>query len=323
MKGLDCGTGNFIAADANGITLQRNAFITLDSATTNIRQLKLMKVPYILADKRLHVVGKKAYEYAQVFNNQDLRRPMAQGMLSPTEQDALPILKEIIRELIGKSSSKDLVVYSVPGAPIDIEKSIEYHEDVLKFIIESLGYRAESLNEGVALAYVGLADHELTGISISLGSGMCNIAIMYAGMAVLNFSTTKAGDWIDKNVARDTGISKAKAQYTKENGGYSLIGDDERTMEQQAIKTYYEALIRYLLANIAKQFESTDTPNFPKPVPIVLGGGTAMVDGFLEVFQEQFKQKEFPINVSEIKIVDEPLTAVARGCLIETELEEE
>ena len=282
-----------------------------------------MKVPYIQAGNRLHIVGKKGYEYAQIFNNKNLRRPMAQGMLSPTEQDGLPILKEIIRELLGKDSSKGLVVYSVPAVPIDIEKNIEYHEDVLKTIIESLGYKAKSLNEAVALAYVGLADHDLTGISISIGAGMVNIAVMYAGMAVLTFSTTTSGDWIDENVARDTGTSRARAQYTKENGGYSLIGNDEKTMGQSAIKTYYEALIRYLLVNIAKQFESTDVPNFSKPIPICIGGGTAMVDGFLEVFKEQFVQKNFPIDISEIKIVDEPLTAVARGCLIEAKLEEE
>jgi len=321
MKGLDCGTGNFLAADENGINLQRNAFITLDSETTNVRQLKLMHVPFIQAGKRLHIVGKKAYEYAQIFNNKELRRPMASGLLNPTEQDAFPILKEIIRELLGKGSG--VVVYSVPGKPIDKEQNIEYHEDVLKNIIESLGYSAKSINEGVALAYTGLADDELTGISISLGAGMCNVAIMYAGMSVLTFSTSKAGDWIDENVARDTGTSRAKAQYIKEDGGYSLIDNEERTSEQQAIRTYYEALVRYLLANIARQFESTDVPNFPKPVPIVLGGGTAMVKGFLEVFKEQFKQKEFPINISEIRIVEEPLTAVARGLLIEANLSNE
>lgn len=320
-KGLDAGTGNFLAADDNGINLQRNAFITLDSETTNVRQLKLMKVPYIQAGKRLHIVGKKAYEYAQIFNTKELRRPMASGLLNPTEQDAFPILKEIIKELLGNPQHNSLVVYSIPGKPIDKEQNIEYHEDVLKSIIKSLGYEAKSLNEAVALAYVGLADDELTGISISLGAGMCNVSIMYQGMSALTFSTSKAGDWIDENVARDTGITKAKAQYLKEDGGYSLIGNDERTMEQQAIKTYYEALIRYLLANIAKQFESTTMPNFPKPVPIVLGGGTSMVKGFLEVFKEQFKQKEFPINISDIRIVKEPLTAVARGCLIEAQLE--
>lgn len=318
--GLDCGTGNFLSADENGIKLQRNAFITLDSETTNVRQLKLMKVPFIQAGKRLHIVGHKAYHFAQIFNNKELRRPMASGLLNPIEQDAFPILKEIIRELLGKGSG--VVVYSVPGKPIDKEQNIEYHEDVLKTIINSLGYEAKSINEAVALAYTGLADDELTGISISLGAGMCNVGILYQGMAALTFSTSKAGDFIDENVARDTGTSKAKAQYIKEDGGYSLIGNADRSMEQQAVRTYYEALIRYLLSNIAKQFESTDVPNFPKPVPIVLGGGTAMVKGFIEVFQEQFKQKEFPINISEIRIVEEPLTAVARGCLIEAQLED-
>ena len=322
--GLDCGTSTFIVASNDEINLQRNAFITLDNATTNVRQLKLMKVPFIQENNRIHVVGKRAYEFAQIFSNQNLKRPMSQGTLNPIEQDSLAILREIIKGLIGIGTKEDLVVYSVPGNPIDKEKNIEYHEDVLKSIIESCGYTTKSINEAVALAYVGLADNELTGISISMGAGMVNCSIMYSGMSVLTFSTTKGGDFIDLNVARDTGISPAKAQYIKEDGGsYSLIGNKELTMPQAAIRTYYEVLIRYLLANIAKQFESSSTPNFPKPVPLVLGGGGVLVKGFLEVFKEQFKQKEFPINISEIKIVDEPLTAVARGCLIEAELEEE
>jgi len=320
--GLDAGTSSFIAANEKEIKFQRNVFLTLDSETTSIRQLKNMNIPFIQEKKRLHIVGKAAYEYAQIFSNKNLKRPMSHGMLNPNQQDALPILKEIIKDLIGKGSEQDLVVYSVPGKPIDSEKNIEYHEDVLKNIIELLGYKAKSLNEGVALANVGLAAHALTGIAISFGAGMCNANVMYSGMPVLSFSAAQGGDYIDANVARDVGISPAKAQYIKEEGNYSLIGSEERTMEQQGIKTYYEALIRYLLANIAKQFESSDTPNFPKAVPLVLGGGGVLVNGFLEVFTEQFKQKEFPINIAEIKIVDEPLTAVARGCLIEANLED-
>ena len=90
-----------------------------------------------------------------------------------------------------------------------------------------------------------------------------------------------------------------------------------------SIKTYYESLIRYLLANISRQFESKDMPDFPNAVPIVVGGGTSMVNGFIEVFREQFKAKHFPIEISEIRLVDEPLTAVARGCLLDAQLEEE
>ena len=59
------------------------------------------------------------------------------------------------------------------------------------------------------------------------------------------------------------------------------------------------------------------------PVPIVVGGGTSMVNGFVDIFKEEFKQKEFPISIKNIALVEEPFTAVARGCLAEAQLEEE
>jgi hypothetical protein len=325
MKGLDCGTGNFVAVDENGMRLQRNAFLTIDKTTTTTRQLNLLKVPYVEINNRLHIIGKKAYEYAQVFGNKELSRPMSQGLLNPTEQDAFPVLREIILGLVGKAEKeKERIVYCVPGKPIDKVQEVNYHEDVLKQIIDSLGYEARAINEAIALGLAGLQTAGLTGISISMGAGMCNLAIMYAGMSTLEFSVAKSGDWIDENVARDCGISSAKAQYIKEAGDYTIAptSDVERTREQQAVKTYYEAMVRYLLSNIANQFASTSMPNFPDAVPIIIGGGSSMVNGFIDVFKDQFQQKQFPLEISEIKLVDEPLTAVARGCYVEAQLEE-
>lgn len=327
MKGLDVGTGNFVLADADGIYLQRNAFLTINKDATSTRQLKIMNVPYIEIDGRFHIVGQKAYEYAQVFNASNLRRPMSGGLLNPSEQDALPILKVIIEELINQSGNAtpgEAITYSIPGHPIDQDREVNYHEDVLSKIITSVGFIPKSLNEGVALGTAGLADHQLTGISISMGAGMCNIAIMYAGMSALQFSVAKGGDWIDAQVSTDVGISKARAQFLKESGDYTIdpASEDERTRAQQAIKTYYEVLIRYLLNNIEQQFVSSSMPDFPNAVPIVIGGGTAMVKGFLGVFKEQFKQKEFPLNILNVLLVKEPLTAVARGCLLDAQLGE-
>ena len=48
-----------------------------------------------------------------------------------------------------------------------------------------------------------------------------------------------------------------------------------------------------------------------------------MVKGFLDVFNEQFDQEEFPIPVSEIILIEDAHTAVARGCLSEGQLAEE
>lgn len=327
-KGLDCGTGNFVVADKDGLRLQRNAFLTLNPEQSSLQQLKLMKVPYITMNKRVSIVGNKAFELANIFNNSELRRPMASGLLNPTEQDSLPVMKELISNLIGipEEEEKNNITYCVPGTPIDSNRQVDYHEDVIKTILEQLGYVPKAMNEAVALAYSGLTDNELTGITISLGAGLCNIAIMYKGISALTFSTSKSGDFINENVSRDCGVTPAKASYIKEAGNYTIdpLDISERTREQQAIKTYYEVLIRYLLANIEKQFtQNSNMPSFPEPIPIVCGGGTSMVTGFIDVFKEQFKQKEFPIDVSEIKLADEPLTAVARGCLIDSELEEE
>ena len=64
-------------------------------------------------------------------------------------------------------------------------------------------------------------------------------------------------------------------------------------------------------------------PNFPNEVPIVIGGGTCLVNGFINVFKEQFNQDTFPIPVKEIRIVEDSHTAVSRGCLSEAQLIEE
>ncbi len=321
-KGLDCGTGNFVVADTEGIRLQRNAFLTIDEEATTTKQLKLMKVPFVKLGGKLQIVGKKAYEYAQIFGTAILKRPMSKGLLNPTEQNALPILRLIVGGLLGDPKENEEVVYCIPGTPLDENRETDYHSDVLKNIIESFGYKARAINEAVALGNAGLVDDQLTGITISMGAGMCNIAIMYMGMSALQFSVAKGGDWVDENVSVDCGVPKAKAQFLKEQGTYTIDpkSDVQRSREQQAVKTYYEALIRYLLSNISNQFESKEMPNFPNEVPIIIGGGSSMVNGFIEVFKEQFQQKQFPLNVGEIRLVDEPLTAVARGCLVDAEL---
>ena len=78
------------------------------------------------------------------------------------------------------------------------------------------------------------------------------------------------------------------------------------------------------MTNLKHQFENAEkVPNFPNEVPIVFGGGTALVKGFMEVVGEQFIQDEFPIPVKEFTLVEDAHTAVARGCLSEAQLIEE
>jgi len=78
------------------------------------------------------------------------------------------------------------------------------------------------------------------------------------------------------------------------------------------------------LTNLKAQFEGTaNVPNFPDPVPIVIGGGTSLVKGFIDVFNEQFDPDTFPLQVSEIILIEDAHTAVSRGCLSEAQLIED
>ena len=334
-KGLDCGTSFYIAATEDTIKKQRNAFLTVDGEVNQVkRMLKRQGIPFVEKGNKVHIVGQHAFNYAQIFSTAELKRPMKSGLLNPTEKDSLPVLNAIIGELLGDAGENETCVYCVPSKPIDVEREVSYHEDVLRTIIEQYGYDVKKIEESVALGYEGLVDTQLTGVAISMGAGMCNIAVMYQGMTALSFSVSRGGDWVDDNVSMDTGVSKAKVTNIKESsdtlnlskGVYQDIyeeGTDEANV-LIAIRSYYGALVNYLLTNLKVQFEGVENvPNFPDAVPIVIGGGTSLVKGFLDVFNEQFDQNEFPIPVSEIILIEDAHTAVARGCLSEAQLIEE
>jgi hypothetical protein len=167
-----------------------------------------------------------------------------------------------------------------------------------------------------------------------MGAGMCNVCVMYQGMSALSFSVARGGDWIDECVANDCGVTKAKVISIKESSKNldltkSAINDiyNEGSDEYNiinAIRSYYGALVNYLLTNLTNQFNNAESvPNFPEAIPIVFGGGTALVKGFMEVVGEQFNQDEFPIDVEKFTLVEDAHTAVARGCLSEAQLIEE
>ena len=296
--------------------------------------LKRQRIPFVEKAGKVHIVGQHAFNYAQIFSTSELKRPMKSGLLNPNEKDALPVLNAIIGELLGEAKDGETCVYCIPSKPIDVQREVSYHEDVLRTIIEQYGYSVKKIEEAVAIGYEGLVDTQLTGVAISMGAGMCNIAVMYQGMTALSFSVSRGGDWIDENVSMDTGVSRAKVTSIKESSSTLDLSSanyqniyEEDTDEANvliAIRSYYGALVNYLLTNLKVQFEGVENvPNFPEAVPIVIGGGTSLVKGFLDVFNEQFDQNDFPIPISEIIHIEDAHTAVARGCLSEAQLIEE
>ena len=318
-RGLDVGTANLASAiqDVDGnvtIKIQRNAFIDIDADDYTRNMLTRLNVQYVVINGKMVVVGDSAFELANIFNR-ETRRPMKDGVISPAEQDAMPIEKLLLQNLLGEPNFLgEKVYYSVPAAPLDADFNVIYHEGVFGGLLRKLGYAPKPLVEGHAVVFSELANDDFTGIGISCGGGMFNICVSYKSIPCLSFSTVRGGDWIDRNVSQVLGIKSSRATAIKERG-INLLAPKNR--EEEAVVIYYRNLISYTLENIKSQFESAQKmPSFPEPVEIVCAGGTSKIEGFCEIFREEYEAINFPLDVRNIRVAADPLYSVAKGCLV-------
>ena len=76
-------------------------------------------------------------------------------------------------------------------------------------------------------------------------------------------------------------------------------------------------MIQSLVGGLRNAFQGTrNLPKLSRPIPLVLSGGTAMPKGFRDRFEKILRVSDFPIELSEIRIAAEPLTATAKGALV-------
>ncbi len=319
--GLDVGTMNLVSARMNGAgrvstTRIRDAFIDLDPEVK--KTLRMSKVSYVEEDGRLLVLGDSALTMANLFKT-EVRRPLSRGVISAGELDAQRVLSLLVYNVL-----KDPVVegehcyYSVPASPIDdLSQDVLYHQEVFRKIISEHGYTAHPLNEAMAIIYSQCAAEQFSGLAISFGSGMANIALAYQTVCGLSFSLARGGDYIDAYAAKAMGTTASRMCTLKEKG-VDLLKPAGR--EEEAIAMYVRHLIRYCLENTAAQFRhSQNSLTLPGPIPFVLSGGTTKAGNFQQVFEEEFdtiKKRGFPIPISEIRMASDPMTAVAEGLLV-------
>lgn len=318
--GLDIGTMNVVSSRQVGDKIEtrriRDAFIDLEPEAK--KTLRLSKVDYVEQNGNIIVIGDSALNMANLFKR-ELRRPLSRGVISAGELDAQQILSLLIQHVLEKPVvTGEHCFYSVPAAPVDdTEQDIIYHTEVFRKILTEQGYTPHPMNEAMAIIYSQCAKENFSGLAVSFGSGMCNVALAYQTVKGMDFSVARGGDWIDKHSAKAMGSPIARACAIKEKG-VNLKKPGSR--EEEAIALHIRALIKYCLENISLQFKKVQsTVNLPDPIPFVVSGGTSKAEGFLDVFQEEFeaiRKKGFPIEISSVRSAKDPMTAVSEGLLV-------
>lgn len=318
--GIDIGTMGIISArrtPTNGIETRRmrNAFLDLDPSAR--KMLKLSGANFIERPDELLIVGDEALAVANVFGK-EARRPLQAGLLAAGEIDALEVLALMIKSVLGPPTVKNEVCYfCVPAAPVNAPGTdVIYHKGVLDRIVTECGYDAYAANEAMSILFSETAAEGFSGLSISFGSGMANCALAISSLEGLSFSIQGCGDWIDQGAARAVGSTAARMCAIKESG-FSLL--DPHGREEEALSLYYKSMIENCLDNVSQQFQLVKGKfAVPKPIPLVIAGGTSMAGGFKEFFEQVFnkKRRKFPIEITEIRQARDPMNAVAQGLLL-------
>jgi hypothetical protein len=317
--GLDVGTSKIVRARGDtkhtDTSEQLNAFFTIPYAALTQTTLRQNSVPHYKDGDLLVVCGAAAEKFAHMFNA-ETRRPMSKGVLNPLEPTAVGVLEAIMGMLVPNAKQPgEVMAFSVPAAGSEISSELTYHEGTIKNYLRTKGYNPIAVNEGLAVVLAELADESFTGIGISCGGGMCNVALSYLSIPSLTFSIAQGGDYIDASVGAVVNESATRVKAIKEEG--LDLGRPATDKVSKALHIYYEKLIETLVEELGSAVSrSQKLPRAEYELPLVLAGGTSMPRGFRERFEHALRRKPMPFEIGEVRMASNPLTATARGTLV-------
>lgn len=323
--GLDVGTGWLCSAGYKGDKVEttplRDCFYSISPEMFSKSMFNKDQVKYVEHNGKVHIVGEDALTLAKIQNGSALR-PLAKGVINPNERAAAPILREMISSCVSPYKSKDgeTLVFSIPAPlyePGNDGFNVEYHSLSLSSLINSLGFKPVSLNEAYAVIISGLEKaNEVTGLGLSFGAGLVNVAFVYKGMSLFEFSINKSGDFIDQESARACGVAESIINHIKEKDLDLTKNEFDVSPEERALIFTHRHVIKNTINSIVNTFSSSETANIIEPIPIVISGGTTLPNGFISMFKSELDNVSLPFEYTKIIPVKDRLTSVAKGCLM-------
>jgi hypothetical protein len=317
--GLDVGTSRVAVAFRTGedyeFQSELNAFVSMPYSKLTASVLQKEGVPHSVQNSEIIIHGNESEKFAELMGV-EIRRPMTRGTLDAKEPESLNLVRQIITSMTGPAAEKgQRLCFTVPAPPLGAEDTLTYHESTMRQLLNNLGYETRALNEGLAVIFGELDSSNYTGIGISCGGGLCNVAMAYLSVPVLSFSVPKAGDYIDNSAAAVTGERANRIRIMKEDS-FHLNGMHADKI-QQVLGVYYDDVIDTLVNGMKEAFARVrNLPRIGRPVPLVLSGGTALPAGFRERFEKALRGVEFPVAISEVRLASNPLYAAAKGALV-------
>jgi hypothetical protein len=325
--GVDVGTSSIVVTrqtvDGKFVSkFHRNMLYPLEVSEESSDLITKSSYLYVKVDDKYYVVGEDALTLVRALGTGEVVRPMKDGILNPSLKESSELLFYIIKACVGDAIiDNEPLRFCIPANPIDAKFDNTFHKMILLNFFKKLGFDAKAVNEAMCVAYdcnpVMKEDEKstpLSGIVLSAGAGMTNLALCYKGMEVHSFSITGSGDQIDEQVAKVTGIQKSKVTKMKEKD-LDLGKDNTSDRVLSALEIYYYEYINRVCSLIAREFANRNT-DLSGEVEIVVAGGTSMPKAFCDLFTKTIEEQDFPFKIYRVRHSETPFYSVSQGACL-------
>ena len=230
-----------------------------------------------------------------------------EGRLTTSDAVSRQVLSLMIDAILPTSAgTQPLCRMTLPSGATDA-RSQNPDGGFLQQLVTLRGYRPQVITSTLALALAELNDSAFSGIAISLGHGTTEFGIIHCGRELLR-CVVMAGLEQFADLPKLGSASQSVADLL------ALPSNAERD---------YARFFAEVISEAKSQFERDGTiKTLPKSLPVVCSGAITAVPNFLPLFQQVWNEIDWPMSTKPIRVSSDSNLAIARGCLIQAELDQ-
>ena len=327
--GLDVGTSKIVAARKSGKEIQTaaqlNAFIPVPFSPVH-REDHPGPERHLLLPRRRRARSSTAPppSASRTCSTPRCRRPMADGLLNPREKSAMPVLEAILADhgAQGADQRRDPLLLRARGDRRARSRSSPTTRPPCAGTSRRLRLPRGGHQRGPGRDLLRARGPELHRHRHLLRRRHVQrhprlpvdpLASCSASPRAATSSTPRWASVVDEHATR-VKVSRKRASTSP-----SRPRTSSRRRSTSTTRTSWRPWWSRSARRIAK---AEKLPETDRPLPIVLSGGTAKPRGFKELFERTLRARTLPIEVAEVRMATDPLTATARGALIAAHVRE-
>ncbi len=309
--GLDLGTTLFRSIRSTGTELVGRqcgaVYIVLADTASHRRLLEQSGVRFATCGNDLVLFGQPAIEWADILNLPVISL-LPDGRVPQSDPVARQILALMVDAVLPPAEQiGDVCCLTVPGGHDISRHNLPYDVRFFQQLVALRGYEPKLMTAGLAVVLAELSAASFSGIGISFGAGSCQVGVVHCGRELANFYFDEY--LVDQSLERsDTNPASEGAE-----------SNPNRTAARDHLLV--RALTETLTAT-RDELERRDVSRWmSQPTHIVCTGRPTAEAGFLDLLIQVWTSLEWPMKVGSLQIADDAVYSIARGCLIQSRLE--